>query len=70
MGQVPWTFGKDVMGAQALVFIVYLVRLLRRSGKDERRGETPENAKEIGGEVGRDRKDQTDNGEAVNEAPS
>lgn len=70
MGQVPWTFVKDEMGPQTLVILIYLVRLLRRSGKDEMRVEVAEIAKDIGRELGRVGKDQTDFSREMIEAPS
>jgi hypothetical protein len=70
MGQVPWTFVKDEMGPQAVVILIYLVRLFRRSGKDERGEKPAEITEEIGGEVRRVGKDQNDLGQEMIEAPS
>ena len=35
MAEVPWSFGKDAIGSQGVVFMVFFFRLIMRSVKDE-----------------------------------
>ena len=60
LSKVPWSFAKDSMGSQGVVFIAYLSRLFIRSGKDLRRSKpsviTGESVRHLLGGA----KDQTD----------
>ena len=60
MSGVPWTFAKDAMGAQGVVFMAYLLRLFIGSGKDETRSKHFVIAGESGGHPLGGAKDQTD----------
>ncbi len=60
MSQVPWTFAKDEMGAQATVFIAFIVRLLMRSAKDSIGPKSTVITGEIGGHPLPVAKDQSD----------
>jgi hypothetical protein len=60
MSQVPWTFGKDAMGSQGVVFMAFLLRLFIRSGKDETLSKRAVITGELGGHPLDAAKDQTD----------
>jgi hypothetical protein len=60
MSRVPWTFGKDAMGSQGVVFMAFLLRLFMRSGKDQTRSKHAVITGEMAGHPLDAAKDQTD----------
>ncbi len=67
LSKVPWSFAKDSMGSQGVVFIAYLSRLFIRSGKDPRRSDPSVITGESVRHLLRGAKDQTDRRSAEEE---